>query len=499
MRWRLFSRKKGEKKASKWRLLTRPEADAADLLAMPGAVVEGRIASRYLLSGGAGAESTLILQWAGKRGVLVGAEVTVDEEGAETSSIDVCRMPRSGRGGLSPAGAHSLAQILLDESDDFTAHENADDDLAVLLYTSGTVGKPKGVMLSHGNFLADCKLMDELCPMNPEDRIVGVLPLFHVFGLTNVLMAAVFHGSATALVPQYSPTNLLETLARDRATALLATPTMIVHLLRAQRRKKLPLPGTLRFCISGAAPLPKETIQEFESVFGAPLMEGYGLTETTSAACLNVHPTEKPGCVGRPPAGIEVRIFGEELETLPADSVGEIGLKGPNVTRGYYNLPEETASAFHDGWFLTGDVGYLDDEGGLYITDRKKELIIKGGFNISPREIEDVLLSSPGVVEAAVIGVRREEREAIKAFLVTRKGTTEAQILDYCKEHLAGYKVPNMVEFRDVLPKSLTGKVLKKELQEGWIDDRILERTDGTGDAADGAGAGGAPEPGPPL
>ena len=284
-----------------------------------------------------------------------------------------------------------------------------------------------------------------------------------------------------------------------RATVLLATPTMIVHLLRAQRRKKLALPGTLRFCISGAAPLPRETIQEFESVFGAPLMEGYGLTETTSAACLNVHPTEKPGCVGFPPAGIEVRIFGESMETLPPKAVGEIALKGPIVTRGYYNLPEETAAAFHDGWFLTGDVGYLDEEGGLFITDRKKELIIKGGFNISPREIEDVLLSNPGVLEAAVIGIRREEREAIKAFLVTRKGTTEAEILDYCKERLAGYKVPNVLEFRDVLPKSLTGQVLKKELKEGWVDDRILEKTDGTGDVADEVGAGDAPEPGPPV
>ncbi|MHC5040736.1 MAG: AMP-binding protein [Planctomycetota bacterium] len=471
----------------------------ADLLAMPGAVVEGRIASRYLLSGGTGGEPTLVIQGIKKPGVLVGPDVTVDEEGAQGASIDVGRMPRSGRGGALPADAHSLEQILLEEADTFPARENAQEDLAVLLYTSGTVGRPKGVMLTHGNFLDDCELFDQLCPIRSDDLLMGVLPLFHVFGLTNVMLGAVFHGAACSLVPQYSPSNLLKALVESKATALLATPTMIVHLLRIQSRKKLPLPGTLRFCISGAAPLPKETILEFERVFGAPLMEGYGLTETTSAACLNIEPTKKPGSVGRSPEGIEVRIVGEEGETLPANAVGEIALKGTTITQGYYNLPAETESAFTGEWFLTGDVGYLDEEGCLYITDRKKELIIKGGYNISPREIEETLLLNPSIREAAVIGIRKEEREAIKAFVVARKGTTEEEILGYCKEHLATYKVPNLVEFRDVLPKSLTGKVLKKELQDDWVDDRILERCDGPGIDADKMGGDVPGEAGPLL
>jgi len=498
MRWRLFSRKKAEK-ASRWRLLVKPDADAADLLAMPGAVVEGRVASRYLLSGGAGGEPTLIVQGVKKPGVLVGPDVTVDEEGATGADIDVARMPRSGRGGALPADAHSLEQILLDESDAFEPRPNADSDLAVLLYTSGTMAKPKGVMLTHGNFLANCRLFDELCPILPDDRIVAVLPLFHVFGLTNVMIGALVHSAALSLVPQYSPINLLNAMAETEASVLLATPTMIVHLLRAQKRKKLPLSGTLRFCISGAAPLPKETIAEFQEVFGAPLLEGYGLTESASASCLNVNPLEKPGSVGRTPTGIEVKILGEDGVELAPRGIGEIALKGPTISRGYYGLVEETAETFRDGWLLTGDVGFLDEEGCLFITDRKKELIIKGGFNISPREIEDVLLLNPRVREAAVLGIRREEREAIKAFVVARKGTTEADILGYCKERMAAYKIPNVVEFRDVLPKSLTGKVLKKELREDWVDDRILERRDGPGSPCDGGGPQDPGEAGPLL
>lgn len=484
MKWMNFFRRRDKKpRKAGWRLLCRPDADAADLYAMPGAVVEGRVASRYLMSGGS-REPTLIVQRPAAPGVLVGPDVTVDDEAAREKGVAVARMPRSGRAANLPAGAHSLDQILLDESDDFTPRENKTDELAVLMYTSGTVGKPKGVMLTHGNFLHEVAMMDETCPIVADDRVVAVLPLFHIFGLSNVLMGAVVHGAAAVLVPQYSPANLLDALVDSKATALLATPTMIVHLLRAQRRKKRELPGTLRFCISGAAPLPRETILEFEQVFGAPLLEGYGLTESTSAVSVNMTPTEKPGCVGAPPSGVEVAILGEQGEQLPANTVGEIALKGPSITQGYYNLPEETAGSFQDGWFMTGDMGYLDDDGGIYITDRKKELIIKGGFNISPREIEDVLLKNPAVREAAVVGVRKEERESIKAFVVARAGVTEEEILGYCHDRLANYKVPNLVEFRDVLPKSLTGKVLKKELCEKWVDQRIIERTDGPGSIA---------------
>ncbi len=487
MKWKLFSRKRASK-APRWRLMERPGADAADLLAFPGALVEGRVASRYLLSGGGGCPSTVVVQRVDKPGVLVGPDVVVDEAGAKEAGIDVARMPRSGRGGVLPAGAHSLEQMILDEPDAFEPHPSADDDLSVLLYTSGTVGKPKGVILTHGNFLADCRLMDQLCPIRADDRVVAVLPLFHVFGLTNVMLGALVHGAAAALVPQYSPANLLQTMVETKATCLLATPTMVVHLIRLQKRRRLPLPGTLRFCITGAAPLPKETIREFEEVFSAPLMEGYGLTESTSAACLNVNPQAKPGSVGAPPAGIEVRILDEAGNALPPGTVGEIALKGATVTQGYYNLPEETEGSFRNGWFLTGDVGYLDEENHLYVTDRKKELIIKGGFNISPREIEEILLENPGVREAAVIGVRREEREAIKAFVVARKGTTENEILGHCKEHLAAYKIPNVVEFRDVLPKGLTGKVLKKELREDYVDRRLIGRIDGPGIGAENLG-----------
>jgi long-chain acyl-CoA synthetase len=491
MRWNPFSRKKdepaGPKKAA-WRLLVQPEGDAADVLAFPGAVLEGRIAGRYLMSGGA-SQPTAVVQRPAKAGLLVGADVSVDEEAAAAQGLQVARMPRSGRGGAFPAGARSLDRILLEEKDAFPARENAEGDTAVILYTSGTVGKPKGVVLTHGNFLADCSLFDQLCPIRADDRIVAVLPLFHIFGLTNVFLGVVFHGAAAALVPQYSPANLLQALVDSRATALLATPTMIVHLIKTQKRKKLALPGTLRFCISGAAPLPVETIREFEEVFGAPLFEGYGLTESTSAAALNTRAREKPGSVGKTPDGIEVRIVDDAGNALPPCAEGEIALRGPTITKGYYHLPEATAEAFHEGWFLTGDLGYVDAEGLLRITDRKKDLIIKGGFKIPPREIEEVLLGNPAVREAAVIGIKREEREAIKAFVVCRKGTTEAELLAFCQEKMAAFKVPNVFEFRETLPKSLTGKVLKKELRDGYVDERLLPGC-GPPPAAEGADGG---------
>ncbi|MCU0723724.1 MAG: AMP-binding protein [Planctomycetes bacterium] len=490
MRWNPFSRKKDEAAAPKktpWRLLVQPAGDAADVYAFPGAVLEGRTAGRYLLSG-AGSRPTAILQAPGKPGLLVGAEVSVDEEAAAARGLQVARMPRSGRGGAFPAGARSLDRILLEEKDALPARDNADGDTAVILYTSGTAGRPKGVVLTHGNFLADCSLFDQLCPIRSDDRIVAVLPLFHIFGLTNVLLGALYHGAAAALVPQYSPSNLLQALADTRATALLATPTMIVHLVKAQKRRKLPLPGTLRFCISGAAPLPVETIAEFEETFGAPLFEGYGLTESTSAAALNTKARERPGAVGKLPDGIEARIVDDTGNALPPCATGEIALRGPTVTKGYYNLPEETAAAFRDGWFLTGDIGYVDAEGLLRITDRKKDLIVKGGFKIPPKEIEEVLLGNPAVREAAVIGIRREEREAIKAFVVCRKGTTEAELLAYCQEKMAAFKVPNVFEFREALPKSMTGKVLKKELRDGFVDDRLMPGC--AGPATEGGGMG---------
>ncbi len=468
--------------AEKWRLISNPEGEAADLLAYPSAIVEGRLAGKYLLSAEK-LQDTVVVQGVKKKGILAGADVRVDKESAKNYDIEVASYPRSGRGGAKQAETISLKELMLKSSRKFEASEVDLDDTAVLLYTSGTTGKPKGVMLTHNNFIGEFEWVEQVFPLWPEDRVVGVLPFYHVYAMADVLTPSVYFGCSTSLIPQYSPTELLKNITEVKATVLIAIPSMYIHLLQISKSRKTVIPKSLRNCISGGAPLPLKVIKEFEEVFQTRINEGYGLTETTSGVCLNPSGEGfKAGSIGPAAPCVEVKVFNEEDKELPAGEVGEIVIKGDMITKGYYNAPEETRDAIKDDWFHTGDLGYKDKEGYVFITDRKKDIIIRGGFNISPREVEEILFTHPKVGDAAVIGVPdKSMREAVKAFIVLKEGESSdvKEIIEFCKGQLSPYKIPKFVEFRDSLPKNVTGKVLKKELRDGYKDERLIEKDTG--------------------
>jgi long-chain acyl-CoA synthetase len=301
-----------------------------------------------------------------------------------------------------------------------------------------------------------------------------------VYAMADVLVPSIYFGCTLSLIPQYSPTELLKNMAEVQATVLIAIPSMYIHLLQISRSRKTSIPKSLRSCISGGAPLPLTTIKEFEEVFQTQLSEGYGLTETTSAVCINdTGEGYRPGSIGLPSSFVKIKIFDDDDNELGSNETGEIVIKGTMISKGYYNNPEETAQAMRNGWFHSGDLGYKDEEGYIFITDRKKDIIIRGGFNISPREVEEVLFTHPKVHDAAVIGVQdKSKRETVKAFVVLEEGETAdpKEIVEFCREHLSPYKLPKFVEFRESLPKSATGKVLKKELRDGYKDERLLEK-----------------------
>ncbi|MGD8758051.1 MAG: AMP-binding protein, partial [Deltaproteobacteria bacterium] len=418
MKWKIFSRKK---RKEPWRLIFKPHGDMADIMALPGAVVEGQIAGRYLLSSTVTA-GTVIIQGVSRKGILAGVDVAVDHEAASEHDMDVAYQPRSGRASLRPAETVNFEEMILKAGDKFASVARDPEDLACVLYTSGTTGRPKGVKLTIKNFVSEYQSTAQALDVTQKDKIIGVLPLFHVFGLSNVLHLGLMHGASIVLIPQYTPGNLLRSIMENHPTLMMAIPTMFVHLLTLLDRKRVRLPASIRLCLSGAAPLPKDVIEAFEQSSGCRILEGYGLTETVSACCLN--PPDglcKAGSIGVPLAGFEMKITDRDGKALSSGEVGEIAVRGEGVTAGYYNLPQDTQEAFKEGWFLTGDIGYQDGDGYFFITDRKKEIIIKGGLNISPREVEEVLLKHPVVKEAAVIGRKKGEREEIIAFVTTKR------------------------------------------------------------------------------
>ena len=459
-----------------WRLLRNMAADVADIFAMPAAVVEGKVAGRYTMAARP-TPDTLIVQRVRKRGILAGPDVTIDHEEATKRGIDVAVQPKAGRSSPRPAGTVSLEELMLRSSTACTTVERADDDLAALIYTSGTTGQPRGVMVSHGNLLAECRATQDAIRTDSRDRFASLVPFFHVFGLADGCILPAFRRCAIVLVPQYAPRRFLATLSRDGVTVLLAVPSQYLHLLLAARRRGEP--PAVKYCISGASALAPSVIEEFRSVFGAAIVEGYGMTETTSAVTLNPPHRIKPGSIGLPLTGIEVRIVDDRAEEMPPGKAGELLVRGPVVTSGYYHLPEQTAETIRGGWLHTGDIAYCDEEGYLFITDRKKDIIIKGGYNISPAEIESLLSEHPKVREAAVIGIRKGERdEDIKAYVVLAEGESAAreELLDFCRKALAPYKTPDDIVFVDALPRNAAGKVLRRELADDYRDPRLIER-----------------------
>jgi long-chain acyl-CoA synthetase len=343
-------------------------------------------------------------------------------------------------------------------------------DPAVIIYTSGTTGTPKGAVLSHISLYMNADLPGRLFEFSADDTVLVALPLFHVFGLASVMNTCVLLGGTMTLVPRFEPHAVLEVMQRDRVTVFMGVPTMYIALLQAVDSAGYDL-ASLRVAVSGGASIPGEVIDAFERRFGVAILEGYGLSESSSTATFNISVTErKVYSVGKPTWGTGIQIWDDDGQPLPAGAghVGEVVLRGVNIMIGYHNQPEATAQAFAGGWFHTGDLGYLDEDGFLFIVDRIKDLIIRGGYNVYPREVEEVIYAHPAVAEAAVIGVPDPKLgEEVRAVVAVKPGqsVTEAELIEFVKERAAAYKYPRTVEFRDSLPKNATGKILKKELR----------------------------------
>ena len=348
--------------------------------------------------------------------------------------------------------------------------EVADDDTAVILYTSGTTGQPKGAELTHANLLANTTTsIATLIQVDETDVILGALPLFHSFGQTCAMNVAVAAGAMLTLIPRFDPVKALEIMARDKVTVFEGVPTMYNAMLAVPEEVRSGLDlSALRLCVSGGAALPGEVLNAFEATFGCAILEGYGLSETSPVASFN-HPDRprKVGSIGTPIRGVEMKVVGEDDEELPVGEVGEIVIRGHNVMKGYWRKPEATAEAMRDGWFHTGDLARVDEDGYFFIVDRKKDMIIRGGYNVYPREVEEVLYEHPAVAEAAVVGVPdREWGEEVGAAVALKAGATATpeELREYVKERVASYKYPRHVWIVPELPKGPTGKILKREI-----------------------------------
>jgi long-chain acyl-CoA synthetase len=342
-------------------------------------------------------------------------------------------------------------------------------DEAVIIYTSGTTGKPKGVLLTHGNLLSNAQQIAEWLRLTEDDRALIIMPLFHVNALMATGLAALWGGGSIVLATRFSASRHWETISKHGVTYFGSVATMLSMLNHGYPEGLPEAVDTrrLRFALCGSAPVPVEVMKRFESLFHCQVIEGYGLSESTCRATFNpIDERRRMGSVGLP-IGNEMRIFNDDDLELAANLVGEIVLRGPNIMKGYYKDEAATREAFRSGWFHTGDLGYKDDDGFFYVVDRKSDLIIRGGENIYPREIDEVLYQHPKVKDAATIGVADElYGEEVKSFIVLKdaENTTQREIINFCRERLADFKCPKSIEFVDDIPKGPTGKLLKREL-----------------------------------
>jgi long-chain acyl-CoA synthetase len=361
-----------------------------------------------------------------------------------------------------------FAQIVFGQEPVEEVADAAAGDTAVILYTSGTTGQPKGAELTHSNLKRNAEVITRLGELSPEDVLLGALPLFHSFGQTCTMNAAVAAGAMMTQLPRFDPEKALEIIQRDKATIFQGVPTMYNAILHCERRDDYDI-STLRLCMSGGSAMPEELMRNFEAALGAKILEGYGLSETSPVASFNHLDRErKPGSIGTPIEGVEMKVVDDDGNDVPQGEIGEIVIKGHNVMKGYWQRDEATAEAVKDGWFHTGDMAKVDDDGYFFIVDRKKELIIRGGYNVYPREIEEVLYEHPAVQEAAVIGVEDEKMgEEVGAAVVLKKGedASESDLRSFVKDQVAGYKYPRKIWFTDELPKGPTGKILKREIE----------------------------------
>jgi long-chain acyl-CoA synthetase len=408
-------------------------------------LLKGREVAYYLSDSGAG----LLFAW---HGFAAEAQAGAAQADADVIVVDEVAFPDL------LASAAALTEVA----------DRGSEDTAVILYTSGTTGQPKGAELTHGNLISNTEVArDDIVRARPEDVIFGGLPLFHVFGQTVALNVAVASGACLTLLPRFDAAHALRIIAGHHVTVFEGVPTMYVALLHQPDRSDYDL-SSMRMCISGGAALPVEVLRGFEDAFGCTVLEGYGLSETSPVASFN-HPgrERKPGSIGTPIRGVQMRVVDDSDHEVPQGEVGEIVISGPNVMKGYWHRPEATAEAIRDGWFHTGDLARADEDGYFYIVDRKKDLIIRGGYNVYPREIEEVLYEHPAVAEAAVIGLPHSALgEEVGAAVALKPGAsaTAEELRDYVKGQVAAYKYPRHVWIVDVLPKGPTGKIQKRDI-----------------------------------
>ncbi len=381
-----------------------------------------------------------------------GAEAGADEAGAEALIV------RPGEFEHLLTGVEPFDEVV----------ERDGSDTAVILYTSGTTGTPKGAQLTHSNLGRNAEISIALFSFDEETVVLGSLPLFHSFGQTCTLNAGIKAGATITLLPRFDAGRALEIMARDSVNVFQGVPTMYGALLNHPDRESFD-PSKLRVCASGGASLPVELLHAFERAFGCPILEGYGLSETSPVASFNQPGQErKPGSIGTPIDGVEMRIVDADRRELPQGEVGEIAIRGHNVMKGYWGRPDATAEAIsEDGWFSSGDLARMDEDGYFFIVDRKKDMIIRGGFNIYPRELEEVLYEHPAVREAAVVGIPHAELgEEVGAAVALKDGVdaTAEELREFVKAQVAAYKYPRKIWFLDDLPKTATGKILKREI-----------------------------------
>ncbi|MCY7344717.1 MAG: long-chain fatty acid--CoA ligase [Pyrinomonadaceae bacterium] len=376
-------------------------------------------------------------------------------------------------------GAKTLAEITRDKPETFETFPTAPHDTCVILYTSGTTGQPKGAELTHLNLMTNVTTVYSIhLPVldftdGVQKTCLITLPLFHTTGQTVQMNVNLYAGNRVVLLPRFDAPTTLETLEREKVNFWVGVPTMFWALLKYVEENGYDLKTiteNMKICTSGGAPMPVEVMKDFQTVFGVRVLEGYGLSETSPLATFNhFEKPSKPGTVGQPIFGVDVRCFDENDAEVPRGTRGEVVIRGSNVMKGYYKRPEATAEAFRSGWFHSGDIGIMDAEGYLAIVDRKKDMILRGGYNIYPRELEEVMMTHEAVSLCAVIAVPDERLgEEVKAFVVRKMGAelTEETFIEWCRTQFAANKYPRYVEFRSELPIGGTGKILKRALRE---------------------------------
>ena len=405
-------------------------------------------------------------------------ELPTGEEGfAGFNEADGCVhfvMITADPGAASPIeGTATLGALMNQQSPSFDAVQTAPEDTSVILYTSGTTGQPKGAELTHFNIFFNAISCVRLFRFNADDVSLTVLPLFHSFGQVVLMNASIYAGAANVLLARFDPDAVLGAMQTEKVSVFAGVPTMYWALLNHPGSDQYDLARiaeNLRVCVSGGASLPVEVLRKFEAKFNVPILEGYGLSETSPVASFNHMDRErKPGSIGTPIWGVEMKIVDHNDVDVAVGEPGEIVIRGHNVMKGYYKRPFVNHEVMRGGWFHTGDVGKMDEDGYFYIVDRTKDMIIRGGFNVYPREIEEVLMTHPAVSLAAVIGVPDEKMgEEIKAFIILNAGEkiSENALIKWAKANMADYKYPRIIELRESLPMTATGKILKKELRK---------------------------------